>query len=81
MNSFLTKFFFILYTDHNDKKPETSEDNSSFQLSLSVAIVFSVSSVIIVSIISLTVCFISRGRHQRSSITELNKGLDHSLKT
>ncbi|XP_066026134.1 ZP domain-containing protein isoform X2 [Pocillopora verrucosa] len=59
--------------DHNDKKPETSEDNSSFQLSLSVAIVFSVSGVIIVSIISLTVCFISRGRHQRSSITELNK--------
>lgn len=67
--------------DHNDKKPETSEDNSSFQLTLSVAIVFSVSSVIIVSIISLTVCFISRGHHQRSSITELNKGLDHSLKT
>lgn len=67
--------------DHNDKRPETGEDHPSFQLSLSVAIAFSVSGVIIALIISLTVCFISRGRHQRSSITKLNESLDYSVKT
>lgn len=67
--------------NRNNRRPETGEDHASFQLSLSVAIVFSVSAVIIALIISLTVCFFLRGRHQRSSITKLNESLKHSVKT